>query len=146
MKPLLQCLMMTWEAIIITGRGGNDIFCSYRGSNDGSPDCYLPFMSSWIPPVASLHWHCSAHHEAPLWFIPRGRRAKREQELSCLLGPCVDFFNDTVAHVEPCINADSWRLVGSLGLTIHSHMEEEETHATTREGKKRRAVSQLYCA
>lgn len=82
-----------------------------------------------------LHWHCSAHHEAHLLFIPHGQTVKRRRT-------CVCFFNDTVTHAEPCINADcdSWGLVGSSGLNVHSHIKKWCCSTT---GRKKRTIAQL---
>lgn len=43
-------------------------------------------------------------------------------------GTRVSSFNDTATHAEPRINADfdSSRLVGSSGLTVHSHMNRRD--------------------
>lgn len=74
-----------------------------------------------------LHWQCSVHHEEErLLFIPHGGTGFS----STLPGTRVGFFNDMATHAEPCINADfdSSRLVGSSGLTVHSHMNRRDAY------------------
>lgn len=111
-------------AIIRTGCGAMTSSATAAPSTAGlTITCHSCFLESFplLPSLTLLStpWSASLIHST--WAD-----SKEEEDTSCVLGTCVVFFNDTVTHAEPCINADcdSWRLVGSSGLTVHSHVKE----------------------
>lgn len=95
-------------------------------------------LESFAPSLTLLSPPPPAH----LLFIPRGQTAERRRRPPHVFSwTCVNFFNRAVTRADLCISAgsDSWRLFGSTGLNIYSHMRAVKS----KEAEERKSIAQL---